>query len=96
MEGEGQYVGDEAAEWFSKYMNKPGFKMYKLSRPRVIREHDEWSDIGEAGDKVTYFKQHTYGGLGNRMAISSRKPSHGDTFSPCIFPFLPINLFLVP
>lgn len=52
MEGEGQYVGDEAAEWFSKYMNKPGFKMYKLSRPRVIREHEEWSDIGEAGDKV--------------------------------------------
>ena len=52
MEGEGQYVGDEAAEWFSKYMNKPGFKMYQLSRPRVIREHDEWSDIGEAGDKV--------------------------------------------
>ena len=54
MEGEGQYVGDEAAEWFSKYMNKPGFKMYKLSRPRVIREHDEWSDIGDAGDKVMY------------------------------------------
>lgn len=52
MEGEGQYVGDEAAEWFSKYMNKPGYKMYKLSRPRVIREHDEWSDIGEAGDQV--------------------------------------------
>lgn len=54
MEGEGQYVGDEAAEWFSKYMKKPGFKMYKLSRPRVIREHDEWSDIGEAGDKATF------------------------------------------
>ena len=56
MEGEGQYVGDEAAEWFSKYMNKPGYKMYKLSRPRVIREHDEWSDIGEAGDKVTLYE----------------------------------------
>lgn len=54
MEGEGQYVGDEAAEWFSKYMNKPGYKMYQLSRPRVIREHDEWSDVGEAGDKVIY------------------------------------------
>ena len=52
MEGEGQYVGDEAAEWFSNYMGKPGFKVYQLSRPRVIREHDEWSDIGEAGDKV--------------------------------------------
>lgn len=52
MEGEGQYVGDEASEWFSKYMNKPGYKMYKLSRTRVIRTHDEWSDIGEAGDQV--------------------------------------------
>lgn len=52
MEGEGQYVGDEASEWFSKYMNKPGYKMYKLSRTRIIRTHDEWSDIGEAGDQV--------------------------------------------
>ncbi|KAJ7365559.1 Mitochondrial amidoxime reducing component 2 [Desmophyllum pertusum] len=54
MEGEGQYVGDEAAEWFSNYMGKPGFKVYQLSRPRVIREHDEWSDIGEAGDKASF------------------------------------------
>lgn len=54
MEGEGQYVGDEASEWFSKYMNKPGYKMYKLSRTRVIRTHDEWSDIGEAGDQATF------------------------------------------
>ena len=52
MYGEGRYVGDEAAEWFSNFLNKPGCKMYKLSKPRVISEDDKWGDVALPGDKV--------------------------------------------
>ena len=52
MEGEGQSVGDEAAEWFSNYLKKPGYKMYQLSKHRLIQEDDDWGDIGKPGDKV--------------------------------------------
>ena len=52
MEGEGQYIGDEAAQWFSNYLNKPGYKMYQLSKHRLIQEDDDWGDIGKPGDKV--------------------------------------------
>ncbi|KAL9953903.1 hypothetical protein ACROYT_G041376 [Oculina patagonica] len=54
MEGEGQYVGDEAAEWFSYYLKKPGYKMYQLSKHRLIQEDDDWGDIGRPGDKVSF------------------------------------------
>ena len=52
MDGEGQYVGDEAAQWFSSYLNKPGCKMYQLSQPRVICEDEKWGDVGLPDDKV--------------------------------------------
>ena len=52
MYGEGRYVGDEAAQWFSSYLNKPGCKMYQLSQPRVICEDEKWGDVGRPGDKV--------------------------------------------
>ena len=52
MDGEGQYVGDEAAQWFSNYLNKPGCKMYQLSQPRVISEDEKWGDVGRPDDKV--------------------------------------------
>ena len=52
MDGEGQYVGDEAAQWFSSYLNKPGCKMYQLSQPRVICEDEKWGDVGRPDDKV--------------------------------------------
>lgn len=89
MEGEGQYVGDKAAEWFSKYMNKPGFKMYKLSRPRVIREHEEWSDIGEAGDKVIESAWKPYGYFVNT-------PPTGTHPFPCSFSLVLYFFVLVP
>ena len=50
--GEGCYVGDEAAEWISDYLNKPGCKIYKLTKPRVIQEDDKWADIAKPDDKV--------------------------------------------
>ena len=52
MDGQGQYVGDEAAQWFSSYLNKPGCKMYQLSQPRVICEDEKWGDVGRPDDKV--------------------------------------------
>lgn len=52
MFGEGQYVGDEAAQWFSSYLNKPGYKMYQMSQPRVICEDEKWGDVGLPEDKV--------------------------------------------
>jgi len=52
MYGEGRYVGEEAEEWFSHYLNKPGCKMYQLSKPRVICEDEKWGDVGLPGDKV--------------------------------------------
>lgn len=36
--GEGQYAGDEAADWFSKYLNKPSCSLYKLSKARIVLE----------------------------------------------------------
>ena len=52
MFGEGQYFGDEAAEWFSKFLNKPGCKMYHMSQPRLICTDDKWGDVGLPDDKV--------------------------------------------
>lgn len=50
--GEGRYVGDGASEWFSTYLNKPGCKMYQLSRPRVIQEDEKWGDVAQPEDRV--------------------------------------------
>jgi len=52
MYGEGRYIGDEAAQWFSNYLSKPGCKMYQLSQPRVICEDEKWGDVGLPEDKV--------------------------------------------
>ena len=49
---EGQYVGDEASEWFSNYLNKTGYKMYKLSKPRLIHDDKTWGDVALPDDKV--------------------------------------------
>ena len=35
---EGQYAGDEAADWFSKYLNKPNCSLYQLSKARILPE----------------------------------------------------------
>ena len=49
--GEGRYVGDEAAEWISNYLEKPGCKIYQLTKPRIIQE-DIMGDVALPGDKV--------------------------------------------
>lgn len=50
--GEGQYVGDEASEWFSNYLNKPGCRLYKLSKPRLVIESKDGADCARPDDKV--------------------------------------------
>ena len=50
--GEGRYVGDEAAEWISNYLDKPGCKIYQLTKPRIIQEDKEWGDVAQPGDEV--------------------------------------------
>ena len=50
--GEGRYVGDEAAEWISNYLDKPGCKIYQLTKPRTIQEDEKWGDTAQPGDKV--------------------------------------------
>ena len=50
--GEGRYAGDEAAEWISNYLDKPGCKIYQLTKPRIIQEDKEWGDVAQPGDEV--------------------------------------------
>lgn len=50
--GEGQYVGDEASEWFSNYLNKPGCRLYKLTKPRLVIESKDGADCARPDDKV--------------------------------------------
>ncbi|CAH3140548.1 unnamed protein product [Pocillopora meandrina] len=52
--GGGQYVGDEAAEWFSSYLKRPGCKLYKLSQPKLICEDEKWGDVALPGDKASF------------------------------------------
>ena len=50
--GEGRYVGDEAAEWISAYLDKPGLKIYQLTKPRIIQEDEKWGNVAQPGDQV--------------------------------------------
>ena len=50
--GEGRYVGDEAAEWISTYLDKPGCKIYQLTKPRIIQEDEKWGNVAQPGDQV--------------------------------------------
>ena len=52
--GEGRYVGDEAAAWISTYLEKPGCKIYQLSKTRVIEEDQKWGNVAQPGDMVLY------------------------------------------
>ena len=49
--GEGQYAGDEASEWFSNYLNRPNCTLYKLSKPRAI-DMEEKRSLAMPDDKV--------------------------------------------
>lgn len=52
--GEGRYVGDEAAAWISTYLEKPGCKIYQLSKTRVIEEDQKWGNVAQPGDMVSF------------------------------------------
>ena len=47
-----QYVGDEAAAWFSTLLDKPGCKLYQLNEPRDSMQDTKWGDLAQPGDKV--------------------------------------------
>ncbi|KXJ17521.1 mitochondrial amidoxime-reducing component 1 [Exaiptasia diaphana] len=46
-----QYAGDEAAEWIAKYLNKPGYQLYHMTKPRYIANDEIWGDIVKPDDK---------------------------------------------
>ncbi|XP_073249341.1 mitochondrial amidoxime-reducing component 1-like [Porites lutea] len=54
MDGEGRYVGDEAAEWISNYLEMPGCKIYQLTKPRIILEDDKWGSVAQPGDTAAF------------------------------------------
>ena len=54
----GRYAGDEASTWFSKYLNEPGVKLYKIDGPRFITDNRTWGDKGKPGEKVDMNIQH--------------------------------------
>ena len=56
IDGEGRYVGDEAAEWISNYLEMPGCKIYQLTKPRIILEDDKWGSVAQPGDTVRWCK----------------------------------------
>ncbi|KAK3730362.1 hypothetical protein QZH41_014839 [Actinostola sp. cb2023] len=49
--GEGQSAGQEAAAWLSKYLNKPGCKLYYMTKPRFIANDEIWGDVAKPDDK---------------------------------------------
>ena len=51
MIGEGEFAGQMAAEWFSKYLGEP-VKLYYCTSARFIIDDSKWTDIGEPQDKV--------------------------------------------
>ncbi|KAL9953901.1 hypothetical protein ACROYT_G041374 [Oculina patagonica] len=77
MYGEGQYVGDEAAEWFSKYLNKPGYKMYQMSQPRLICTDNKWGDVGLPDDRVSFgnFAPYMIANEASLVAVNEELPS---------------------
>ena len=47
-----RYVGDEAAAWFSTFLNHPGCRMYQIYEPRYSMQDTKWGDVALPGDKV--------------------------------------------
>jgi len=49
-----QFVGDEAAIWFSTLLNSPGCKMYQIYEPRYATKDAKWPDLALPGDRTGY------------------------------------------
>ena len=52
MWGEGAFAGTEAAEWFSKFLEGEGFKMFLATKPRYMKTHARWGDVAQQQDRV--------------------------------------------
>ena len=55
MSGEGQYVGDEASQWFSKYLGID-CGMYYMSpshQARFFADHTVYGSLGKHGEQVS-------------------------------------------
>jgi len=55
MSGEGQDVGDEAGQWFSKYLGIE-CRMYYMSpshQPRYFVDHTMFGSLGKPGEQVS-------------------------------------------
>lgn len=83
---EGQYAGDEAADWFSKYLNKPNCSLYKLSKARMLPEEKNSHAIPD--DRVSFadaapYMMATEGTL-ERVNNDLKSPVTIDRFRPNI------------
>ena len=78
----GQFAGEKAAAWFSKYLNKPGHKLYKMCSASLITENKTWGDLGKPGEKVRDRFTH-------KLVTSSATGARGCRFSlkTIIFPY---------
>ena len=48
-------MGDEVAEWVSKFLKLDGCRMYYMAphhKARVLQEDPRWSDITKPGEEV--------------------------------------------
>ena len=54
--GECQDVGDDAAQWFSKYLGRE-CRLYYMSpshKPRYFTDHSRYGPLGKPGEQVKY------------------------------------------
>ena len=53
--GEGHYMGDEMATWFSQFLGKEGLRVYYMSprhKPRRLQDDPRWVDMTTWKDEV--------------------------------------------
>ncbi|EDO35680.1 predicted protein [Nematostella vectensis] len=52
--GEGRSAGAEASVWFSKYLEKPGCKLFYMTRPRFLQDDKDWGEECLPEDKASF------------------------------------------
>lgn len=55
-----QYAGDEAAAWFSTFLDKTGCKLYQIHELRDSTQDTKWGNLARPGDRVYYRKLNNY------------------------------------
>lgn len=54
MWGEGAFAGSEAADWFCKFLEDEGLKMYLVTKARYLNTDDVWKAIAQPQDKASF------------------------------------------